>query len=332
MWVVIVTFFFTNIIWVFYLLFEINIVPIVLILIGWGINIARMRASIYIILYTSLFSFPVIIIILNNIKLIISIRFYIGGFFLNLFSKIIIILIFMVKIPIFRLHYWLPKAHVEASTIGSIILARGLLKIGGLGFIKIMLWSSFYVNNSWLIIGSAIRSWLCCLQRDQKKLIALRSVSHISFSAARITRFLGIGHNSSILYGFTHSITRSIMFYNRGVISSQRKTRLLNYIPKIPHFIMILIITTVFINLGIPPRISFLPELISVTRVFNESYLKILIIFIIITRSLLFSFIYCIILYQSVNYSQHFNNSWILLTFYVHLIFIVVWWNINLIN
>ena len=129
------TFLMSNLFW-FYLMFELRLLPIFIIVLFWGGQPERLRAGIYFIIYTIVFSVPLLVII---------IRIGVVYFWWPLYSiprllvRTIFVLPFLVKLPVFGLHFWLPKAHVEASTSGSIILARLLLKLGSFGLFRVLL-------------------------------------------------------------------------------------------------------------------------------------------------------------------------------------------------
>jgi len=159
--------------------FELSVIPIVFIIIGWGLSPERVQATVFFVLYTLLsgylffsvlWSFPRIKF--NFLRLL----FFKFSFFL----KLIINIPFLVKLPLLWFHFWLPKAHVEASAIGSILLARVLLKIGGYG---LFLFSSFcfgfYKIGCLFLLFCLIGAFLVLLQRDIKKIIAFTSIFHI---------------------------------------------------------------------------------------------------------------------------------------------------------
>jgi len=124
-----------NRLWKFFIIYEISLIPIIIIILGLGLNPYRFPASFYIIIYIILFSLPSLRVLIINFKVINSLNIILSNHLLNVIRIITLIILFLVKVPIYGLHYWLPKAHVEASTLGSIILAGGLLKIGTYGFL-----------------------------------------------------------------------------------------------------------------------------------------------------------------------------------------------------
>jgi NADH-ubiquinone oxidoreductase chain 4 len=125
----------------FYIFFEASLIPIFLLIIGWGYQPERLQAGIYILFYTLFASLPLILVILflkSEVEYFYE-RFNIFSInYLNNLILVIIILAFLVKLPMFFFHLWLPKAHVEAPVAGSMILAGVLLKLGGYGLWRLL--------------------------------------------------------------------------------------------------------------------------------------------------------------------------------------------------
>lgn len=178
---------------IFYLFFEISLVPILFLIIGWGYQPERLEAGIYLLFYTLLMSLPMIVIIFYIYKIIGTLIFILIIFNLDsIYMYMCLNMVFFVKIPIFFIHLWLPKAHVEAPISGSIILAGIILKLGGYGLLRLIILYQSFINNLNVffivvsLIGGFIVSLICIRQRDIKSLVAYSSVSHIGLVLAGI--------------------------------------------------------------------------------------------------------------------------------------------------
>lgn len=223
---------------IFYILFESSLIPIFLIVLGWGYQPERIRASYYLLFYTLTASLPLLIGLLVAYDYFDSLEF--SEFFIEsiiepfIFSPnffIVLILAFLVKIPVYFFHLWLPKAHVEAPVAGSIILAGVLLKLGGYGLIRVFMFREDNVlyGGEWLIglavFGSLLGSLICLRQTDVKSLVAYSSVAHMAIvlMGLSLTTYLGLA--GAIVIIVAHGLCSSGLFRLVGIVYERLSSR-----------------------------------------------------------------------------------------------------------
>lgn len=244
---------------VFYFLYEIVFIFIIFTILLLGYRYERLIAGYLMLFYSFLFSRPIIImfLIFDNVFLFkISINYTI---LMNYF----LIASFIVKFPIFGFHYWLPVAHVEASTIGSILLAGILLKVGCIGIFYVVFYLNFIVKFHWLRISVLLTILFILWLRDLKIIIAYSSVAHIRIVFYVIITGRWIAKKSCLIMMFYHGFISPLIFWLIGLLSWW-KTRSLFVVKLISFsflfFIMIFILT--IINIRFPPFLGFLSEVI----------------------------------------------------------------------
>ena len=282
----------TNIL-IFYFFFEWSLIPIFIIIIAWGYQIERIKARIYILFYTLFASLPllltIIIIMQKNCSrsiyfLILSVNHLYRIPILTTFS----VTAFLVKFPMYLVHQWLPKAHVEAPVGGSIILAGILLKLGGYGIIRLG-----YLFNSSIILsliirisllGGGILGIVCLIIRDIKVIIAYSSVVHMALIIVGVLSLYSWGISGAIIIIIAHGLCSSGIFACANIFYERSHSRrlilnkgVLRFFPRISILWFLLCMA----NFGGPFTYNLLAEvtlIINLRRVINFSLIRILLI------------------------------------------------------
>ena len=224
----------------FYVFFELSLVPTLIIILGWGAQPERIRAGSYLMIYTLVGSLPLLGCILymdyhcRRTKFFLisqSINIFYFGQLEYTFHAIFWILAFAIKLPIYGVHLWLPKAHVEAPVAGSMVLAGVLLKLGAYGLIRVMrfiyfhlaIWRDFIII--WTIYTMVLVGLMCFRQRDLKSLVAYSSVAHMSLILAACFSLDLIGIKGILRMLVSHGLCSSGLFFGVQCLYENRGSR-----------------------------------------------------------------------------------------------------------
>ena len=272
---------------VFYLFFEGGLIPMFLIIGIWG-GERRVYSAFKFFLYTLLGSVLMLIAIISiywitgttDVTYLYSIGIdenYQYLLWLAFFSS------FAVKTPMWPVHTWLPDAHVEAPTAGSVLLAAILLKMAGYGFIRFSVGlfpiaSEYFVPFIYFLSLVAIiyTSFVALMQEDIKKLIAYSSVAHMGFVTLGIFTFTQQGLEGSIFQMISHGLVSAALFLSVGVIYERTHTRLIsNYgglVSVMPKYSVVLMVFTLG-AIGLPRTSGFIGEFLILVGTFKKSFL-----------------------------------------------------------
>nr|YP_009058875.1 NADH dehydrogenase subunit 4 [Parascaris univalens]AIM58806.1 NADH dehydrogenase subunit 4 [Parascaris univalens]BAV81430.1 NADH dehydrogenase subunit 4 [Parascaris equorum] len=267
----------TNII-LMYMYFELSMLPILVMILGYGSQIEKINSSYYLIFYAAFCSFPFLFVYFKSFFFI-SVVYFDFNFSWEL--VFILSLSFMMKFPVYFLHLWLPKAHVEAPTTASMLLAGLLLKLGTAGFLRILGCLSFVHNNIWValaFVGMVLAAFCCMFQSDAKALAAYSSITHMSFVLMALVFVVMSSKTGGIVLMLAHGYTSTLMFYLVGEFFHVSGSRMVYYMGGFfgSGLIVALFFAVVFLsNMGTPPSLSFLSEFIVISSsmgVFKYSF------------------------------------------------------------
>lgn len=270
----------------FYLFFESVLIPMFLVIGVWGSRTRKIKAAFQFFLFTllgSLFMLLGIFVIFFetgtlDFQILNTISFSVER---QLFLWLAFFLSFSVKIPMVPLHIWLPEAHVEAPTAGSIILAGILLKLGSYGFLRFSLClfpcaSLYFAPLVFVLSVIAIfhASFITLRQIDLKKIIAYSSIAHMAFVTLGIFSSNIYGIEGSLIIMISHGFVSSALFLSIGVLYERHHTRLIKYYSGLSQVMPMFSVLFCFFslaNLGFPGFSSFLGEFLTLLGVFHKN-------------------------------------------------------------
>nr|YP_009725099.1 NADH dehydrogenase subunit 4 [Rotunda rotundapex]QGW14822.1 NADH dehydrogenase subunit 4 [Rotunda rotundapex] len=322
----------------FYLFFEASLIPTLLLIVGWGYQPERIQAGMYLLFYTLFGSLPLLMGIIYIFDGINSMMIYFLKFFnMNLYLLYIsMIFAFLVKMPMYFVHLWLPKAHVEAPVSGSMILAGIMLKLGGYGLLRVMVFLqeiNLKLNYIWVIIslvGGLYISMKCFCQVDVKSLIAYSSVAHMSMVIGGIMVMNYWGYIGSYILMISHGLCSSGMFCLANINYERLHSRslylnkgMMNFMPSMSLWWFLLLSS----NMAAPPSLNLLGEISLINSLVSWSNISMILLMMIS----FFSAGYSLYLYSYVQHGKYFQG---LYSFYIglsreYLLLILHWYPLN---
>nr|QOJ46732.1 NADH dehydrogenase subunit 4 [Eudyptes schlegeli]QOJ46745.1 NADH dehydrogenase subunit 4 [Eudyptes chrysolophus]QOJ46797.1 NADH dehydrogenase subunit 4 [Eudyptes chrysolophus] len=277
----------------FYISFEATLIPTLILITRWGNQPERLSAGIYLLFYTLISSLPLLIAILHLHAQIGTLHLTMleltpptpNNSWANLMSNLALLTAFMVKAPLYGLHLWLPKAHVEAPIAGSMLLAALLLKLGGYGIMRITLLTgplSSHLHYPFLTLalwGALMTSSICLRQTDLKSLIAYSSVSHMGLVIAASMIQTHWAFSGAMILMIAHGLTSSMLFCLANTNYERTHSRILlltrGLQPLLPLMATWWLLANLS-NMALPPTTNLMAELTIMTALFNWSSLTII--------------------------------------------------------
>nr|YP_010734283.1 NADH dehydrogenase subunit 4 [Schrankia costaestrigalis]WEH00717.1 NADH dehydrogenase subunit 4 [Schrankia costaestrigalis] len=299
----------------FYLFFEGSLIPTLMLIIGWGYQPERIKSGMYLLFYTLFVSLPLlmgIFYVFNEMSsmMIYYLKFMNLNMYLLYFSMI---MAFLVKMPMYFVHLWLPKAHVEAPVSGSMILAGIMLKLGGYGLLRLMIFLQQinlklnYFSIIISLVGGFYISLKCFCQVDIKSLIAYSSVAHMSLVISGIMIMNYWGFMGSYLMMIGHGLCSSGMFCLANISYERLHSRslyinkgMMNFMPSMSLWWFLLMSS----NMAAPPSLNLMGEISLINSLISWSWVSMIMLMLIS----FFSAGYSLYLYSYIQHGKYYSG------------------------
>nr|YP_003667982.1 NADH dehydrogenase subunit 4 [Acryllium vulturinum]ACN53562.1 NADH dehydrogenase subunit 4 [Acryllium vulturinum]QXU59848.1 NADH dehydrogenase subunit 4 [Acryllium vulturinum] len=272
----------------FYISFEATLIPTLILITRWGSQPERLSAGIYLLFYTLISSLPLLISILYlhsktgtlHLPILKLTHPNLPTSWTTMLATMALLVAFMVKAPLYGLHLWLPKAHVEAPIAGSMLLAALLLKLGGYGIMRMTLLMgplSNHLHYPFLTLalwGALMTSSICLRQTDLKSLIAYSSVSHMGLVIAAGMIQTHWSFSGAMILMISHGFTSSLLFCLANTNYERTHSRILMLTRGLQPLLPLMGLWWLLANLtnmALPPTTNLMAELTIMIALFNWS-------------------------------------------------------------